>query len=80
MVCPYCGSDDTNVIDSRMMSDNDRRRRRYQCRKCEKRFTTFETTEDGFVKLYNERLLQSYRYENVLFRIMEMVKKELYER
>ena len=80
MVCPYCGSDDTNVIDSRMMSDNDRRRRRYQCRKCEKRLTTFETTEDGFVKLYNERLLQSYRYENVLFRIMEMVKKELYER
>ena len=40
MKCPYCGSDDSKVIDSRDVNDGVRRRR--QCLDCESRFTTYE--------------------------------------
>ena len=44
MICPYCGSPDTRVIDKRA-SDNTTFRRRRECEKCEKRFTTYERIE-----------------------------------
>ncbi len=40
MKCPYCGSDDSRVIDSRDVNDGVRRRR--QCLDCSSRFTTYE--------------------------------------
>ncbi len=45
MKCPYCKSDNTSVIDSRLSDDGDSVRRRRQCQDCEKRFTTYERTE-----------------------------------
>lgn len=45
MKCPFCGSDDTQVIDSRVSEEGDSVRRRRRCGKCEKRFTTYETAE-----------------------------------
>ena len=45
MKCPYCGSDDTKVIDSRPADDNTAIRRRRQCEACDKRFTTYEKLE-----------------------------------
>ncbi len=48
MRCPYCMFEDTKVIDSRQEEDIVRRRR--ECEKCEKRFTTFERAE--IVELY----------------------------
>lgn len=45
MKCPFCGEDDTRVIDSRPADDNASIRRRRQCDKCEKRFTTYEKVE-----------------------------------
>lgn len=44
MICPYCGSDNTVVYDSRQFPNY--RRRRYKCRNCEERFTTKEETEE----------------------------------
>ena len=44
MKCPFCGSDDTRVIDKRA-SDEKAFRRRRECEKCEKRFTTYERIE-----------------------------------
>ena len=44
MKCPYCGADDTKVIDSRPAEENNAIRRRRQCEKCNKRFTTVETS------------------------------------
>jgi transcriptional repressor NrdR len=38
--CPYCGHDDSKVIDSRDINDGVRRRR--QCLRCDSRFTTYE--------------------------------------
>lgn len=43
MLCPFCGFDDSKVIDSRPIEGKIRRRR--ECVKCGKRFTTFESVE-----------------------------------
>ena len=45
MHCPFCGADDTKVIDSRLASGGDQVRRRRQCQTCDERYTTFETAE-----------------------------------
>jgi len=45
MKCPFCGQEDTRVIDSRPAEDNNTIRRRRQCDKCKKRFTTYEKVE-----------------------------------
>ena len=43
MRCPFCGEEDTKVIDSRSIEG--RKKRRRMCTRCGKRFTTFETVE-----------------------------------
>jgi len=45
MNCPYCGYYDSRVIDSRDVNDSIRRRR--ECLKCRKRFTTYERVQRG---------------------------------
>ena len=45
MKCPFCGKDDTRVIDSRPADDNTSIRRRRVCDSCGKRFTTYEKVE-----------------------------------
>ncbi|HZG83522.1 transcriptional regulator NrdR [Paenibacillus sp.] len=45
MKCPYCDHDGTKVLDSRPVNDNKSIRRRRECEKCARRFTTFETVE-----------------------------------
>ncbi len=45
MKCPFCGSDNTRVIDSRPADDNTSIRRRRLCDDCGKRFTTYEKVE-----------------------------------
>lgn len=45
MYCPFCGADDTRVIDSRLAAEGHQVRRRRECVGCNERFTTFETAE-----------------------------------
>lgn len=45
MKCPFCGSENTRVIDSRPADDNSSIRRRRLCDECGKRFTTYEKVE-----------------------------------
>ena len=45
MKCPYCACEDSKVIDSRPTDDSERIRRRRECSKCAKRFTTYEIIE-----------------------------------
>jgi transcriptional repressor NrdR len=45
MYCPFCHTEDTKVIDSRLMREGNQIRRRRECPKCEERFTTYETAE-----------------------------------
>ena len=45
MKCPFCGHDNTRVIDSRPAEENNSIRRRRVCDECDKRFTTYEKVE-----------------------------------
>ena len=45
MKCPFCGSENTRVIDSRPADDSNSIRRRRVCDECSKRFTTYEKVE-----------------------------------
>ncbi len=45
MKCPFCGKENTRVVDSRPADDSNSIRRRRQCDTCQKRFTTYEKIE-----------------------------------
>ena len=45
MKCPFCGHEESKVIDSRPTDEGERIRRRRECLKCGKRFTTYEVIE-----------------------------------
>ena len=68
MHCPFCGANDTKVIDSRLASEGSMVRRRRECLSCTERFTTFESAElvmphiiksDGRREPFNEEKLRS---------------------
>ena len=65
MDCPYCGSHDSKVIDSREINDGIRRRR--QCLKCSSRFTTYERLQPAslFVIKKDERR-EEFRRDKLL--------------
>ncbi|HBE92202.1 MAG TPA: transcriptional regulator NrdR [Gammaproteobacteria bacterium] len=48
MHCPFCNTEDTKVIDSRLSMEGDGVRRRRECLNCHERFTTFERAELRF--------------------------------
>ena len=47
MKCPYCGFEETQVIDTRETENLEATRRRRECLKCSKRFTTYERVEEA---------------------------------
>ena len=58
MKCPYCGYEESKVVDSRHSDDSLSIRRRRECLSCQKRFTTYETVESlpiAVVKKDNSR-------------------------
>lgn len=46
MKCPFCAGSETEVLESRVVEDGKAIRRRRECSKCKKRFTTFEKVKD----------------------------------
>jgi transcriptional repressor NrdR len=52
MKCPFCGFEDTKVIDSRPSEGKKRRRR--ECTNCGKRFTTYEVVEKPMLMVYKK--------------------------
>ena len=71
MKCPFCGAEDTAVIDTRINEEGDIVRRRRRCAACDKRFTTYEKPEitlpqvvkknGSRVEFKREKLLDSMR-------------------
>jgi len=51
MYCPFCGHQETKVVDSRLAGDGYQTRRRRECIECSERFTTFESAELVLPKL-----------------------------
>lgn len=67
MLCPYCGFDESNVLESRDALEGKATRRRRECVKCQKRFTTYEKVgnielkvakKDGRVEDYQREKLE----------------------
>ena len=66
MICPYCGFDESNVIESRDALDGKATRRRRECLKCNKRFTTYEKVGDIELKVVKrEGRVEDYRREKL---------------
>lgn len=68
MRCPFCGAQDTKVVDSRLAGEGSQVRRRRACTRCGERFTTYESAElvmprvikgDGTREPFNEEKLRS---------------------
>ena len=51
MRCPYCGGEDSKVLDSRASDEGEAIRRRRECLSCKRRFTTFERAERVVVQV-----------------------------
>jgi transcriptional repressor NrdR len=51
MYCPFCDTDDTKVIDSRLIREGNQIRRRRECPGCKERFTTYEVAELSLPRL-----------------------------
>ena len=67
MICPYCGNNETKVVDSRDTNDAKAIRRRRECEKCQARFSTYEEIEimrltvikrDGSKQEYNRKKIE----------------------
>jgi len=68
MHCPFCNTEETKVIDSRLVADGNQIRRRRECLSCHERFTTYELAEllmprvikqDGSREPFDEHKLRS---------------------
>lgn len=68
MICPFCGHLDSKVIDSRSSESGRVIRRRRQCLKCDKRFTTYERVEQSarLVVIKRDGTRVPFARENVL--------------
>lgn len=65
MNCPFCGFEDSKVIDSRPAEDKIRRRR--ECLGCGKRFTTFEIVEHApLIVIKKDKTRQEFNREKLL--------------
>lgn len=51
MRCPFCSTEETKVVDSRLSGEGDQVRRRRECIQCTERFTTYETAELNMPRL-----------------------------
>ncbi|QGU95272.1 transcriptional repressor NrdR [Clostridium bovifaecis] len=60
MKCPFCGFEESKVVDSRSTEDHKAIRRRRECLKCNKRYTTYEKIEDIPVLVIKRDLNREY--------------------
>lgn len=76
MKCPYCNFTESKVIDSRPVDDGGSIRRRRECLKCNKRFTTYETLETiALVVVKRDMSRQPYDRNKVLGGLMRACEK-----
>ena len=76
MKCPYCSSIRTSVLDSRESDSKEATRRRRECKKCKKRFTTYERVEmlDLYV-IKKDGRKEQFSYEKLFKGVMAACEK-----
>ena len=76
MKCPFCGYEDSKVVDSRPTDEGTSIRRRRECLKCLKRFTTYETVERMPLMLVKrDGTRQAYDRQKLLNGLMKAFEK-----
>ena len=74
MRCPYCGYEESKVIDSRPTDEGERIRRRRECLKCTKRFTTYEMIESlPIVVIKKDKSRETFNREKLLNGLLEKI-------
>ncbi|MBR6742957.1 MAG: transcriptional regulator NrdR [Clostridia bacterium] len=67
MKCPYCAYEESKVIDSRPTDEGERIRRRRECLKCTRRFTTYEIIESlPIIVIKKDKTRQTFQREKIL--------------
>lgn len=76
MKCPYCGYDDDKVIDSRPTDEGNSIRRRRECSKCVKRYTTYEKVESiPLMVVKTDKSRQPFSREKILNGLLRACQK-----
>lgn len=65
MHCPYCNHEETAVLESRISDDGLSFRRRRECLKCKKRFTTYERVERTLLIIKKDGRREAYDREKI---------------
>jgi transcriptional repressor NrdR len=74
MHCPYCGYEEARVVDSRPQNDKIRRRR--ECEKCHKRFTTYEIIEKPILTVRKkDGSIEQFDREKLIHGLFTAIKK-----
>lgn len=76
MTCPFCGHKEDKVIDSRESKEGDVIRRRRECLKCERRFTTYERSDDiPFMVIKRDGRREKFERQKVLEGLLRACQK-----
>ena len=76
MMCPFCGFKEDKVIDSRESKEGDVIRRRRQCLKCERRFTTYERSDEiPFMVIKKDGRREKFDRQKVLNGLLKACEK-----
>ncbi|MCT4661958.1 MAG: transcriptional regulator NrdR [Tissierellales bacterium] len=76
MKCPFCGFYETKVVDSRPTDEGRTIRRRRECSKCEKRFTTYEKMEETpLIVVKKDNTREAFNREKILSGIVRACEK-----
>ncbi len=76
MKCPFCGDEESKVIDSRPTDEGERIRRRRECLKCGKRFTTYEVIESlPIIVIKKDRSREAFNRDKLLNGILHACEK-----
>ena len=76
MKCPFCGYEESKVIDSRPTDEGERIRRRRECLQCQKRFTTYEIIESlPIIVIKKDRSREVFNRDKLLNGLMRACEK-----
>jgi len=75
MKCPFCGSPQTAVLESRISEDGISFRRRRECEKCKKRFTTYERAERTLLVVKKDGRRESFDRQKIKGGILKACEK-----
>ena len=76
MKCPFCGFEESKVIDSRPTDEGERIRRRRECLQCAKRFTTYEIIESlPIIVIKKDKSREAFNREKIMNGLLRACEK-----